>query len=734
MVSPISLDGEWLFRPDPHQLGEHYPAQLHYSHSADARWCEPNADLSQWHAIAVPGLWNRQGHADLQCGWYRRQFARPEGERLQLIFDGVDYFADVWLNGHYLGSHEGYLGRFDFDVSDLLGEDNALIVRVHSPDDVPGREHEIGQMKHMFRGALERWDMNDPESKPSGIWGSVSLRTSGSARIEQLTITGTPKTFPPISETDRGVPLLAQVSLALSGQGAPADATIHYTLRPLGFIAETATGTIETTLGAGQRTLSFDITLSDAKLWWTWDLGQQRRYELDVTVSIGGVPSDHRCIVTGFRDVRLAQGWDLRLNGVKLFQRGANYLSDLDLSSMTAERYNNDLALMRQANLNTVHPFCLLEGDAFYDACDAAGLIVYQDFPIWMMSDPASAVVRAAIGQFDAMRNRHGHHPSIAIWNFDSQPSVANFEKLCSALVRHSRQTDPSRIAHFGNSAISYEPGTDVHPVRSFFWTENSAERFEERYDWRRDCHMYPGWYFGDLEAIAEIPEHHFPLVTEFGAQSLPRLETLATFIPEGAENAIPWASLSARCAQPFLLQKHFPDAKNLEELIEQSQAYQAELVRHHVEFIRARKDAPNHGLHLFAFNDCWPSVTWSVVEYDRVPKPAFHALSKAMEPVQAFVANYRSPLAIGQNRLAITLVNDTAAHLINATIELVLNPSAGQGEAIPLGDIEPTSVTQAIELPCHFDTPGQHAVRLITRWTGGTVENNYVLTVSPAP
>ncbi|MBS7702042.1 glycoside hydrolase family 2 protein [Chelatococcus asaccharovorans] len=726
MVRTVTeLDGTWLFRPDPRRIGELYPEELHYTHAYQARWCEPDHGVSSWVSITVPGLWTRQGHPDLECGWYRLDFASEPCDGIAaLIFEGVDYYADVWLNGHYLGSHEGCFGHFDFEIGDLLVDRNTLVVRVDSPPDVSGVRHEIGQMKRMFRGALERWDMNDPESKPAGIFGSVRLERSGQVRVQGVSVEANPVTLPPAAATDMPVSveghLTAQLRIA-----AAVDAVIRYRIEPIGFAAAATEGQVSFRCAPGTRSLSLEFVLDQAQLWWTWDLGNPRLYEVNVEIWVDDEVHDRLSLTTGFRRVHLENGWDLRLNGVPLYQRGANYLSDLDLSSMTAERYKADLALMRGANLNTAHPFAVVERDEFYAACDAAGIIVYQDFPIWMMSDPGSEVVRGAIRQFDAMLDRLRNHPSLAIWNFGSQPSVANFEKLCVALVRHARQRDSARIAHHANSAISYSACDDLHPLRSFFWKEERARNFEARYGWRRDCHMYPGWYFGRTVDIARLPDSHFGLVTEFGAQSLPRSATPAL---DGGEDTdpIPWHVLAAKGAQPALLQKHHPDARSLSQLVDGSQRHQAEVLRHHAEFIRRRKLSGGNGLHVFAFNDCWPAVSWSILEYDRTPKAAYAAVRQAMEPVQVFLDNYWDINEADELPTAVTIINDTPVVLSNARLEVVVEGLQSPG-AITLPDV-PASGGLRAAVPRPLQPGPQTIVLLLTWGQEQSVSNTYVI------
>jgi len=702
----IALSGQWLYRADPLDLGEHYPEQLAYTHADDARWMDAHHNEGDWKTTSIPGRWPVESVSENKTIWFRRSFAAPAHEgRAALVFDGVNYFSDFWLNGHYLGSHEGYMARIRLDVTGLLRPRNVLVVKVRAPHDVNGQEDQMNQLKRHFVGALGRWDMNDPESKPAGIWGDVSLELQGEAGIDSASLRYDIVELPDRADRDQLVPVRAALQLSL---GALTNArnkvtSVRWTITPRGFGDNSITGESEVLLISGGRNITMDIALQ-ARLWWTWDLGHARLYDVSIELMLDGkVTTDRRVWRTGFRDLRLGEGWDLKLNGLSLYQRGANYLSDLDLSTMTDDRYRTDIELFRRANLNTVHPFCLMENDGLYRACDEAGLIVYQDFPLWLMADTSSDFVLRALGQFDDMLDRLGASPSVAIWNFGSQPSIANVDKLCLALVRHARSADPSRIAHLGNAAVSYEDHDDTHPVTSFFWSEENALRFERDYGWRRDCHMYPGWYFSDIAAIRERPRSHFGLVTEFGAQALPNAENLGTFLD--LDGPIDWRTIARRCGQPVLIQRHNPDVSDVRALIASSQRYQSELLRHHTEYIRSLKGRPGRGLHVFAFNDCWSSVTWSMVDYDRVPKPSYYAVANAMAPVQAFLTTYRDGLASGANALPFSLVNDgpDPLHDLVLHVQILSNDTVLADEKVlvaVLGTDSALDVVLTLDLP----------------------------------
>ncbi len=181
------LGGRWRFRLDAAGLGEHFPEQLDTPWQHDARWMSPGHDDSGWAGITVPACWHAEGYDYNGVAWYRRSFDSPvdrsDARRAWLRFEGVDYFADAWLNDHYLGSHEGYFSAFQFEITPHLGSGraNLLALRVDSPNDIRARERQAGQHKGLIKGALQRWDANNPDVNPGGIWNDIRLILTGPA-------------------------------------------------------------------------------------------------------------------------------------------------------------------------------------------------------------------------------------------------------------------------------------------------------------------------------------------------------------------------------------------------------------------------------------------------------------------------------------------------------------------------------------------------------------------------
>jgi beta-mannosidase len=638
----VSLAGPWRFRTDPERLGDLTPADLVRTADDECAYYLPTYDDSDWQTIPVPGNWQQFGHDYNGVAWYRTRFVRPEMPNdgiARLRFAGVDYYADVWLNGCYLGSHEGFFAPFTLDCTPWLAEQNVLVVRVESPNDVRvkhAREHE---QKTLIKGALQDWDVNNLDVNPGGIWGDVTFLLSGPQFIERVRADADLAAHPAQGAPGTGRAALALRLTLVNTLPAAVDAAVRLTLAPATFTGETIAEEGRIRLLPGPNVHTLWLQVPDAHLWWTWDQGRPDLYELTVTVGTGDVPSDSVTDRIGLRTVeRRGEGWATYLNGRRLFWRGANYLSDQLLGTMTTERYAQDVRLLKEANMNMVRPFCVVEHPAFYAACDAAGLLVYQDFPMqWRMSND-SDLVRRATRQVEEMIALLANRPSVFLYCYGSEPGEANFKKLGMALAAASRAADPTRITHQANEY----PG---------HW-EIMAER--AHYGWPVDLHFYSGWYpgtaFGEtMYDLAQFTPEHFEVVTEYGAQALPTQETLNAILPPEQQTWPPspraLRTLKHHCMQPELQFRAVPDATGWQDLIAKSQAYQALVLKFHTEYYRRMKYEPCNGALMFTFNDCWPAVTWSVVDYYRRPKQGYYALQQAFAPLHIML-NWTAPLA----------------------------------------------------------------------------------------
>jgi len=739
------LGGTWRFRCDPENLGEHFAEQLDIAWQFDARWMNLGYDDGDWAGIKVPACWQAEGVDYNGVAWYRTAFDNPlhavQDARLWLRFEGVDYFADVWLNEHYLGSHEGYFAAFQYEVTPCLQPgQNLLAVRVDSPSDICAKEKQTWQLKGLIKGALQRWDVNNPEVNPGGIWNDVKLIHTGPGAIQDMAVHSRIKRLPQQPGSDEAVPATVVVAVRVAGfplSVQDSEPRLHVSITPLNFDGQSAQASQTIRLLPQGCAWHVPVELEQGRLWHTWDLGAPCLYTVRVSLEVDGVLSDEVSQTFGLRQIEQKQGWETYLNGLRIFQRGANYLSDQLLSTMTPERYERDVQLLRQANLNTVHPFCVVEKQSFYDACDRAGILVYQDFPMWLEMDTKSDLVRRATLQMHELVAQFGHHPSIFVWNCGSQASVANVHKLGAALERTAREADPTRIVHRSNALIDYT-GTRTDPVGDFYWSEQHIADFQAKFDWRVDTHQYYGWYYTTFEDLTSVPLSYLQLVTEYGAQALPSREMLEQMMPQEALFPPVWPHYTRRCFQPEYQFRYIDRPTDLEQFITDSQAYQARFIQYHTEYYRRHKFDPCNGAHLFCFNDCWPAITWSVIDYDRQPKAGFFALQRAMAPLQVFLewVNQLRPGAEITQRLWI--VNDLprSFHELTLAWKIVAEKS---GVTACSGELACRVGANSIESIGHLnwtpDTRGPFDVTLDLSQDAETVaENRYRLFVCSEP
>ena len=358
--------------------------------------------------------------------WYTRRFESPAmtaPSQIRLVFDGVDYFADVWLNGVKLGTHEGAYTRFEYDVSNLLSRssDNYLAVRVTAPWKVPGRSH-----YEMMKGEYDEfWDALPGPGQvvfPLGLHRGVHLEVTARTRIEHVNVST-------LSLHDDAARL--RVDTHIASLLSDFNGTVQVTLTPKNFSGPPLRLTPQSfTVGHGTAagaTVTLEVAVPHASLWWTWDLGDQNLYSADVILrDASGTAIDATSTVFGIRTIERDDNLQYRLNGRKVLLRGAWYaMSRLYPASTDHWTYERDLRLARNANMNHLVNFTVVEKDDFYELADQLGILLFvelpfnQEGPIDALNDAyprreafldwAGTEVRQIVKQ---LRN----HPSVGVW------------------------------------------------------------------------------------------------------------------------------------------------------------------------------------------------------------------------------------------------------------------------------------------------------------------------------
>src|ERR687898_3324121 len=475
-----------------------------------------------WTPVRVPWHWQLEDAFAAYEGLvlYRCRFGAgrlPEGVMLSLRFDGVYYAARVWLNGAYLGDHEGYFSAFEFDVTDMVitNGENELLVEVFSPEESDENDRQT------IGGVWARWDGMAPHINPGGVFKQVGLVVDGEVRIRSLTAAA--------DHTGRGV---AHVDLYSRYN---TRARLVGRVRPLGFEVPDAEFEKELQVEEGENRFEIGFRLPDVRVWSTWDRGEQPLYEL--VLSCEGAEERARF---GASTVEL-RDWKVYLNGERIFLRGINYLpSDAYPARETEELLRADASLVREAGMNAVRVHAHVSDREFYEACDELGLLVVQDFPLqWTHR---RSILGPAVTQAGEMARILRGNASVGIYLAHDEPFfVAPPEKWSPlGLLRTAAEVLSPRWMLWQRRVL------DPAVVRAISEEDDSRPVIDAAGHPLTTNHLYFGWYYGkfrDLEWAVKFFPGLSRLPTEYGAQALPNSESLQEIWPPA--QAPDWGSLS---------------------------------------------------------------------------------------------------------------------------------------------------------------------------------------------
>ncbi len=689
---------------------------------SDARWeavpiaaplprAEVTAELKRaWSPVHVPGHWQLE---DAFAGYegyvlYRSGFDAPpagKGEFVTLRFGGIYYAARVWLNGTYLGSHEGYFSAFEFDCTGSLVEgENELLVEVYSPEESEENTRET------IGGVWARWDGMDPEINPGGIFGDVTLVRGGSVRIRSVGVDVKPSGH-------------GQVALDLCAWHG-SEVEVSGEIRALGFEAPGMEFGRVVRVEAGDNRVEASFVLPEPRLWWTWDRGEQNLYEL--VLECGG---DEERVRFGIKAVEL-RDWHVRLNGERMFMRGINYLpTDAYPARATKERLWADALLVREANMNSVRVHAHVAGDAFYAACDELGVLVLQDFPLqWTHK---RSVLGPAVAQAKEMARDLKNHPCVSVYLAHDEPFyVVPPEKWNTlALGRTAAEVLSPRWFLWQRRVLGPAVVGAIHEV------DDSRPVIEAAGHPFTTNHLYFGWYYGqfrDLERAVRIFPGLSRLPTEYGAQALPDDASLQEIWPQGQPPD--WQTLSENYRLQFgRMERYVPWRGDRLSYVRESQAYQAEVLKHATELFRRREYRPTGGTFAFMLNDPAPAISWSVVDWRRRPKAAYGVLASAMRPVLVCAKFPEASYAAGAIlSLPVFVVNDLGRDLgpLQWTWEVRID---GQMVARDSGETEipADAVTRIGEARTSLAGAGKGTLTLGLSGDGVSEENAYDFVVT---
>lgn len=660
----LSLDGEWkLFYFEP---GQGLQKRAH-AVDFDERDAIPVQVPGDVHAALIrAGILPAPYYDDNPeaCGWvedyewwYRTRFTVPaemRGERFDLVFEGLDTLADIYLNGEKVGSAQNMFTPYRFDVTAHLrqGEENVLAICFHSVV-LEAEKRDVSRYWSVFykprawvRKAQMNWGWDwGPRLVTVGVWRPVRLEEHTTARIAHLFAYTTR-----LEENGAEVRLLAEVErIVKDGRPLVVSFAIHDHEQDWRVSAPVVGDRAETTLW-----------MESPRLWWTHNLGTPHLYMLEAELldSTRVIHTEHTRF--GVRTIEVDQSPGLEpdttnftfvLNGVKVFAKGADWIpADNLIGSIPPERYRKLVQMARDANMNMLRVWGggIYESPAFYQACDEMGILVWQDFMFSCAAypDDDEDFVREVRREAEAVVKQLRNYPCIALWcgNNENQwidsmihwnePDFPFFgrriyeEVLPEVCARH----DPSRLYWQG----SPWGGDDAN-----------SDKAGDKHNWQVWAGMIYPRTSREEPRSNPTPEgvsyRHYAhdrgrFISEFGIHGAPALRTLQRNIPPDqffydSEAMLYRIKDPDTSRKEKMFEAHVWQPKDIQEFTILSQMVQAEGLKFGIEHYRRRKFECSGAL-FWQLNDCWPGISWSVIDYYLNPKGAYHYVARAFAPL----------------------------------------------------------------------------------------------------
>lgn len=592
--------------------------------------------------------------------WYRRniELDTKNDERTFLIFDGIDYQSAVYWNDVKLGEHVGMFSRQVYEIPrENILQTNQLAVRVSGGNQLPRVKlnpaerawqniaariipHAAQAQEFPERYATLKcqmsygWDFA-PRLLTCGIWDDARLAQTRDVFIRDVWAQGVPD---------------GRVRVTLEFDTLePRDVRVRFEIRGNNFDSSTQSFEIPFRLEKSGAH-SFSIQLQHPRAWNPWDRGEPNVYELRATIFDERGEMDSCETTFGLRTMELAQNpnaladsapWTFVINGQPEFIRGANWVpADAIPARVTRADYAALLRMARNANINLLRVWGggLKEKRAFYELCDELGILVWQEYPFagagidyFAREEKYLELVRGeATAIVQALRN----HPSVVLW--------------CG-----------------GNEFIARANQHIIEPIRAAVAQHDATRPFKPASPSQDESHNWRVWH--GLANTRDYEQDNALFFGEFGLQAAPNVETLARFLPDDAMFPLNdyWAYHNAECeklwryAQPLLSFRAEREI-SLQEFVAASQ--EAQLRGLQIAIEHARRNKPRvSGCAFWQFNEPWYSICWSVVDYARAPKRAYHKIKELYNPVLVSFAYPRRERAAGEIVSGeIWLINDT--------------------------------------------------------------------------
>ena len=586
-----------------------------------------------------------------------------------LCCDGLDTVCRVVLNGREIAVTDNMHCRYRFEIRSVLrAGENTLRLEFRSPVEYTNAlTSPLGPGFASMRKAhcMFGWDWGI-RLPDSGVWRSIRLELAAEGRLTEMEVRQ--------AHGPDGVRLTLNTSAEIYRPGLQ----LRFTLRdPEGepLFAET--------FPAGEENIRA-ATVRDPRLWWPAGYGEQPFYQVTADLLREGRVLDSRTLSIGLRTVSLCRDetdghrdYQFIVNGTPIFVKGANIvIEDAVISRPTPQRWERMVRDAAESNYNTLRVWggAYYPPDVFYDLCDRAGLLVYQDFMFacrfyWPGEDFLSSVEEEVRQQVLRLRS----HPCLALWCGNNEAdffyTAYTTDEPETAAIREmfqkpklSREYAEKVQWLYGKTFLELIPpivralSPEIPYVHS---SPSVGDRLgaESLFDYfeNGDAHYYH--HVNGDAPYRKLEGFHLRFLSEFGFQSYPDLKTLREYLPAGSLSPYSREMLAHQKSPggnetiERYLARDFFVPKDFGAYVYMSQMMAGEILRCTAEHMR-RDRAYSRGLLLWQHNDCWPVVSWSGVDYRGRWKAQQYYAKRFFAPVLASAR-------LADGRAELVLVND---------------------------------------------------------------------------
>ncbi len=585
-----------------------------------------------------------------------------EKKHIELNFEGLDTYASVFLNDSLILKTNNAFHEFQVDVKSLLKSDNELRIVFENTAKYEEQEkaklgYTLPESNRIFTRKAQfqyGWDWG-PKMNTSGIWRPITLKAWNDFKIENVYIHQQE-----LSDSNAKLQIQLENKTSL-------DNELFYNV----YLNDSLV--VQQSEIRNQK-LEINFEIEKPKLWWPHNLGEPYLYDIKVVVGDNEKILDSISTKIGLRTIELVTEKDsigesfyFKVNDVPVYAKGANYIPQNSMQNkVTDAHYEKLLSDAVEANMNMLRVWGggIYENDIFYDLCDEKGILVWQDFMFACAMYPGDEdfldnVANEAGDNIVRLRN----HASIALWCGNNENSEGwhrwgwqdgrskeEKEEIWNNYLKVFNSILPNKVASLTN--------TD-------YW-ESSPKygRGNPKYEFEGDAHDW--WIWHDAYPFEHLEERVPRFMSEFGFQSFPSYEVI-NYINQS--DSLDIASSGFKNHQKHIrgfqlideyMARDFPVPTNAEDYVYMSQVLQAYGITKGLEAQRRAK--PNNmGTLYWQLNDCWPSISWSSIDFFGNWKALHYRTKKAFE-------NVLVSSKIENNVLKTFIIND---NLENVNLEL---------------------------------------------------------------